>query len=219
MADGSVITTQVDCPLVLTQQVKTDTTAATDLTITTGSEKTILLGTTVWDDLPPVPIIGAKLGASAPTLATFIGDIEQYTFDATNDYVIGSTEITHKWKEGTVIHPHIHWATNGTNANDRGVKWQLKWTVGDGNEVFSSQVTSVVDTTIPLATADRTHFITDFDTLLNGATLRIGAYICWRLERIATAHANGAPANDPFAIAIGFHIEMDTIGSRTETSK
>ena len=36
-----------------------------------------------YDDLPPVPVIGARLGATAPTLRTFTGDIEQYTFDAT----------------------------------------------------------------------------------------------------------------------------------------
>jgi hypothetical protein len=168
----------------------------------------------VWDDFPPTPIVAAKLGSTAPTLAAFVTDVEQYTFDASNDYVIGATEIIHTWKEGTIIYPHIHWATNGTNATDRGVKWQLKWTVGDATEAFSAQVTSVIDVTIPSATADRTHLVSDFGTTLDGTNLKIGAYICWRLARIATAHANGASANDPFAIAIGFHAQMDTMGSR-----
>jgi hypothetical protein len=52
-----------------------------DLTITCAEDKTLVLGETVYDDFPPAPIIGAKLGATAPTLATFIGDIEQFTFD------------------------------------------------------------------------------------------------------------------------------------------
>lgn len=188
-----------------------------DLTITCAADKTIVLAETVWDDLPPSPIIGAKLGSSEPTLATFISDIEQYTFDAVNDYVIGTTEITHKWKEGTTIYPHIHWATNGTNTDERKVKWQLKYTIGDAMEVFAAQATTVVDATIPANTADRTHLITNFDTAITGTGYRIGAQIVWRLERITSAGT--APTNDPFGIAVGFHVEMDTMGSRTITGK
>ena len=174
---------------------------------------------TVFDELPPFPIIGAKLGSTAPTLTTFVTDIEQYTFDATNDYVIGATEITHKWKEGTVLVPHIHWATNGSEGTAQGVKWQLKWSVGDAAEAFSAQVTSVVDVTIDADTPDRTHYMSDFDTTLDGTNLKINAYICWRLERIPTAHGNGEPAANPFGIAVGFHAEMNTMGSRTITDK
>lgn len=208
-------TGDVSATTVLTPTIKTDTTTPTDLTITCGADKTLVLTETVWDDLPPSPIIGARLGSSAPTLATFVGNVEQYTFDATNDYVIGATEITHKWKEGTTIYPHIHWATNGTNANDRGVKWSLEYTIGDSAEAFAGAATTVVDVTIPLATADRTHLISDFDTAITGTNYRIGAYICWRLSRVATAHANGAPAADPFGLAVGFHAECERIGSRT----
>lgn len=199
--------------------IKTSDVAASDLRIQCGTDKTVVLDETVWDDFPPNPIIAAKLGSSAPTLATFVTDIEQYTFDATNDYVIGSTEIPHTWKEGTAIIPHIHWATNGTDGTDRGVKWQLKYTVGDFGEAFSSQQTITVDATIPASTADRTHYVSNFTTNIDGANLKIGAYICWRLNRIATAHANGAPTADPFGLAIGFHGEMDTMGSRGTTSK
>jgi len=173
----------------------------------------------VFDDFPPSPIIGAKLGSTAPTLTTFITDIQQYTFDATNDYVIGATEITHKWKEGTIIIPHIHWATNGSEGTAQGVQWQLKFTISDTDETFSAQVTSVVDATIPADTPDRTHYMTDFDTTIDGTNLKINAYICWRLDRIATAHGNGEPAAHPFALAVGFHAEMNTAGSRTTTTK
>ncbi len=174
---------------------------------------------TVWDDLPPTPITAAKLGSSAPTLATFKTDIEQYTFDATNDYVIGATEITHKWKEGTIIVPHIHFATNGSEGTAKGIQWQLKWAVGDVTEAFSAQVTSVVDVTIDANTPDRTHYLSNLNTTLDGTNLKIGAYICWRFERIATAHGNGEPASDPFGIAVGFHAEMDMVGSRTIGAK
>jgi hypothetical protein len=174
---------------------------------------------TDWDDLPPVPIIGARLGATAPTLTTFISDIQQYTFDASDDFVIGATEITHGWKEGTVIYPHIHWATNGLEATAKGVQWQLKYCIGDSAEAFSSQVTCVIDATIPANTTDRTHYVSNFAPTINGANYRIGAYIVWRLARIATTHANGEPAANPFALAVGFHVEQDTLESSQISTK
>lgn len=177
----------------------------------------ITFATVVYDDLAPSPIIAAKLGATAPTLATFVTDIEQYTFDATNDYVIGATEITHKWKEGTTIIPHIHWATNGVDVANKGVKWQLKYVIADGTEAFGAQQTITVDTVIPANTTDRTHFIVDFTTSISGVGFKIGAYICWRLDRIVSGTA--APTANPFALAVGFHVQMDTPGSRTATVK
>lgn len=174
---------------------------------------------TVWNDLPPSPIVGARLGSTAPTLRTFITDIEQYTFDATNDYVIGATELTHEWKEGTVIYPHIHWATNGLEGSAKGVQWQLKYTIGDDNGAFSVQATAVIDVEIPASTADRTHFISEFAPTITGTSYGIGTYICWRLARIATAHGGGEPAAEPFALAIGFHVEQDTCGSRQRLAK
>ena len=186
--------------------------AVDDLIITCGTDKTLVLAETVWDDLPPTPITAAKLGSTAPTLTTFVTDIEQYTFDATNDYVIGSTEIIHRWKEGTTIHPHVHFASNGSEGTAKGVQWQLSWSVGDVSEAFSAQTVSVIDVEIPASTADRTHFLSNFTPTINGTDLKIGAYILWRFERIATDHANGEPVANPFSLAVGFHAEQDTIG-------
>jgi len=173
----------------------------------------------VYDDLPPVPIIQAKLGSTAPTLATFKGSIEQLTFDATNDYVIGATEITHAWKEGTPIEAHIHWATNGVDGTERGVKWQLNYTIGDFMGVFGDDTPITVDATISASATDRTHYISAFTTPIDGTNYKIGSYICWKLSRIATEHANGAPSANPFALAIGFHVQQDTLGSISEYVK
>ena len=172
-----------------------------------------------WNELPPFPIIAAKLGSAAPTLRTFMSDIEQYTFDESHDYVIGATEIIHNWDEGTDIYPHIHWATNGLEASIKGVHWELKYTIGDTEEAFGAQQTTAVDVAIPANTPDRTHIISEFDTPITGTGFRIGAYICWRLDRIVTKFVGGAPAAEPFAIAVGFHAEFNTLGSTTRTAK
>lgn len=204
-------------------QIKTSDVAASDLQVTCGTEKTIELVNVVWEELPPSPILGARLGATAPTLTAFVGGTEQYTFDAVNDYVIGATEVTHNYKEGTDISPHIHWATNGVDAGDTGVKWQLEYTIANMDNAapfasaFGATTTISIDTLIPGGTTDRSHIKSPFSADISGAGIKIGAYICWKLSRIASATA--APAANPFALAIGFHIQVDTMGSRTENTK
>lgn len=172
-----------------------------------------------WDDLPPVPIVLARLGSSAPTLATFKTDVEQYTFDATNDFVIGATEITHSFKEATAIVPHVHWATNGSEVGAAVVQFQLKWSVCIVGAAAAAQITAVTgDLTIPGGTADRTIYVSDFTTSVSAAGLVIGTYIVFRFARIG-AGAGSAPAADPFVLAVGFHALQDSTGSILASSK
>ena len=201
--------------------IKTDNVAPSDLIIETGTGKTAVFSD-AYDDLPPNPIIGAKLGATAPTLRTFIGDIEQFTFDASNDYVIGATEITHKYKEGTDLSAHVHWATNGQDIDERTVKWQLSYSIANSvytvpperqfGAVFDTQVVISEEIAVPATILDRTHVISTIGTI-PGTILKIGAYVVWRFERIASSGTE--PTSDPFALAVGFHSAIDTVGSRT----
>lgn len=171
-----------------------------------------------YDDLPPVPIINARLGATAPTLATFIGNIQQYTFDASDDFIIGSTEVVHSYKEGTNLEMHVHWATNGVSGSNKYVKWRLEYTIANVNCAFSSgsSIISMVETVIPANTPNRTHMLTNLGSI-TGLSKKIGAYIIWRFSR---ATASGTPpTTDPFALAIGFHIRQNSLGSRSEYIK
>lgn len=176
---------------------------------------------TVYDEMPPMPIIIARLGATAPTLATFTGNIEQYTF-AVNDYVYGVSEITHRYREGSDLHIHMHWASNGSEGSDKAVKWELEYTHAnaDASAPFTSAFpTSTVisaETTIPSGTADRAHIITHLGTV-TGTGMEINGYFLWRLRRIASAGT--APAANPFGLALGVHIEIDTVGSRQQYIK
>jgi len=172
-----------------------------------------------YDDLPPVPVVSARLGSSAPSIATFITDIEQYTFDATNDYIIGAVEVTHSYEEGTDIEAHVHWATNGSEAGDCAVQFQLKYSVLSIGAAATAQDTLVTgDLTIAGGTADRTFYVSAFTDLIDGASIGIGDYIVFRFERIA-ADDGAAPAADPFVIAVGFHAQHDSTGSQTRYTK
>ncbi len=165
-----------------------------------------------FDDLPPVPVVAARLGATAPTLATFTGQIKQYTFDAVNDYIIGATELIHTYEQGSDVEAHVHWATNGTDINNRFVQFQMKYSLLVPGAPASAQATLVTgDLTIPGGTTTLTSYVNAFTALIPGAALVIGSYIVFRFERIAAVGA--APSNDPFVIAVGFHARMDSTGS------
>ena len=197
--------------------VKTDNVDPSDLHIITGAGKTLVLDTAVWNDLPPTPVVGAKLGATAPTLATFVDDIQQFTFDNSDDFIIGNTEVVHGYKEGTDILPHVHWVTNGTDGTERTVKWQYKYTIANGkgsapfDSLYPSQVVLNAEIVIPASTGDRAHIISGLGTI-PGAGIQIGSVIAWRFERIASS--GDEPSNDPFALQVGAHAQFDTLASR-----
>jgi hypothetical protein len=176
---------------------------------------------TVWDDLPPIPIINSRTGSTAPDLAIFIGTIQQFTFQV-NDFVYGAYELVHGYKTGSEIDIHIHWAMNGTYVTDRAVKWQVEYSVvnlkaaAPFNNPFPATTTVSAEQVIPANSSDRCHVITEIGHI-PGGSIAMGAYIVWKLTRIAAAGT--APSAEPFALAIGFHVEMDTVGSRSELVK
>lgn len=177
---------------------------------------------TVWNDLPPSTLSVQKLGGAGadPLLAAFVGNTQQYTF-AVNDLVPAvETEVLHEYKEGTNLSIHLHWATNGVDGTDRAVKWQVEYTFANGSSsgtyAFPSTTTASAEITIPANTTDRTHFISNIGTV-NGSSLKIGAYIITAVSRIASAGT--APSNNPFCLALGYHAEQDTLGSRQVFTK
>lgn len=171
--------------------------------------------TITYDDLPPTPLLVSRVAANAPTLTPFLGNVQQYTFLA-GDEAHSATEITHDYHEGTDIKPHVHWATNGTDVTDRYVKWEIEYTLSNGNEAFGAPIVITTETLIPANTPAKTYFITGFSAI-DGTNLKIGAYILWRFRRIASTGLS--PSTNPFGLAVGFHMQKDAYGSRYTYSK
>ena len=67
---------------------------------------------------------------------------------------------------------------------------------------------------IPANTPANTHFAEDVATFTTSA---IAGQMFVRLTRIAAAGT--APANDPVVIGVHYHYELDTVGSRSISSK
>lgn len=102
-----------------------------------------------------------------------------------------------------------------TDGTTRNVKWRLEYSIANaGTDAPYFYVASTTFTTadLPILSTEMSlqHRISSFGTITN--TYKIGAYIVWKLTRVPGTDT--APSDDPFALALGFHIIQDTMGSR-----
>lgn len=172
---------------------------------------TMVGAATVFNDLPPRPIITSRTPeVNNPTLTTFIGNIQQYTF-AVNDYVMDNLEVMHEYREGTPISMHVHLATNGTNVDNRYVKFEIEYTIANNSSVFVSKTSLSAEILIPANTASKTHSICYIGDI-PGTGIQIGSIICYNVKRITSTGT--APTSNPFVLQVSGHIEINTIGSK-----
>ena len=174
---------------------------------------TLTLIDTVWDDLF-LPISVTKLGVTAPTWTAFHGNIKQYTF-AINDFVQGSFELLHGYKEGTDLEIHVHIVTNGADAS-KEVRYSFEYWIADMAEASTTAAT-LTSLDKALTNADGQHEFVDIGTI-SGTGFKIGAIICFLFKRVALTDGDN-PSADPFVVSVGCHYEKDTVGSDTELVK
>lgn len=176
----------------------------------------VRLKDTEWNDIF-IPIAGAKVpAANAPTWSAFTANLNSYTF-AIDDYLdLGTAEILHGYKEETDIGLHVHFITNGLDADERTVKFTLHYSWGNPADVMDAESSLTAEYTIPASTTDKTNFSLYLGAI-TGTGKTIQSLFKCRIERIASTGTE--PASDPFVEMVGIHYEIDTIGSATATSK
>ena len=172
-------------------------------------------GATVWQDID-FPIIIRTTGANIPSLATLKGNITAPQW-AVNDFnVCEGQEMVHQWKEGSEVQWHVHVVTGGTDTADRYIRFEVEWTWAGFNAALpTTTVTTSADLKIPANTADRTHLIFEVAKVTFAGT--IGSHVWARLKRVAAVGT--APTANPFCSMLQMHIECDTVGSRSISSK
>lgn len=171
----------------------------------------------VWVDID-FPIIVRTTGVGIPTLQTLKGNITAPQWQVNDFNVCEGQELIHGWKEGSAGQWHIHIVTNGTDATDRFLKFQIEWTYGVlGDPLANIITTTSAELKIPADTDDRVHFIFNIGNPVSLTNLHIGSHIWARLKRIAATGT--APTDDPFCSMLQMHVECDTVGSRQITTK
>jgi hypothetical protein len=173
----------------------------------------VTLTDTAWDDLRfPAAGINPPGAASDPTRDTSDGRL---TFSGTLSNIIAiQAQMPHSWKEGSAIHPHVHWSP--TNTNTGNVKWQMQYKVANVDEAFPADWTVVTALDAGSATSDM-HQIANFGEIdMTGKT--ISCMILILISRL------GADVQDTYNAdcklnEVDIHYEMDALGSDAEYTK
>ena len=171
---------------------------------------------TVYDDAFPVQLY-TPAGTAAPDLITVAGNIVGWGFDggSTSEFLYGSIELPHSYKEGSDIDFHIH-QVNFT-AGEGDVKWNLEYVWAPIIGVVDSTATTVFSVNT-IATGDTRNCKPVIIATISGVGRKISDVLMFRLYRVPTDAADTF-TKDICVTAMGCHFEKDTLGSRTTYAK
>jgi len=183
--------------------------------INKGGELTLLGTATVWKDID-FPIIIRNTGANIPSMTTINGNISMPQWQVNDVNMCESTEFIHEWKQNSTVYFHIHLTTNGLDATNRYVQFEIEYgyVTPNGVWVFPATINSG-DLLIPANTTDKTMFILSIGSFT--PTANIGGHVVARLKRVASSGT--APSGNPWVPMLQLHIECDSIGSKDIATK
>lgn len=218
----------VNFPIVRTPQIKTDTTTPTDLTITTGAAKTLVLNTPVWDDLRVTPAGFDRAGIADPALVSYTptgSSIATYLYEwQVDDIAYFTVQLPHSYKVGTDIAVHVHW-TPGLRGNEESgnkVGWKVDYTWANIDGTFGAMGTA--DLSDACDGTDDKHQMTP-DVTIDGHTAAkgISSMLICNIKRTDTGTddtwVGTASGQLPLILEIDFHFSCDTLGSRAIGTK
>jgi hypothetical protein len=200
--------------------IKTSEVAASDLHITTGADKTLVLDSPAYEDIQFPIEAGKAPAANYPTYENFTSaNIEAYAFSVNDKIQLSSNEPPHGWDEGTLGYAHVHFClkTAQTTGANRFVKMELIFAYADYNGVWTEQAAMTQEETIPTGSAALKSFLTGFTSTVTLTGLHIGSQIKCRVRRIA-ATGGTEYADDVYITQVGVHVSKVRIGSRTLSS-
>ena len=194
---------------ILTPEIKTDGVAASDLKITTGAEKTVELGSVVWDDMM-VSLGAVRQGSSAATWTPYRGsEVLAFAKNASNK-IFFTIQFSHRIKAWTDTEFHIHTVAPDNNAG--GVVWSLSVSYANIHDNFGPEGTPTqVTQTIAINSQDK-H---DIFSIKNPFTANAGisSIALCSLTRLGNEGADDYN-NDIYLVALDAHFQIDTMGSR-----
>ena len=132
--------------------------------------------------------------------------------------MFGSVQFSHKYKEGSLVYPHVHWAGADTTAGD--VVWKLEYlwvNIGGALQVN----TTIVSRTVANDTATLgLHRMNNVPSAgIDGTGKKVSSILQYRFYRDGT-DALDTYNGKAFLSEFDIHFEIDTpAGSKTATSK
>jgi len=171
-----------------------------------------------WDDLRfPASAANPPGLTSDPDYDTTNGG---WLFDASSvELLFFQVQMPHGWKEGSTIHPHVHWQKTTSAGGD--VYWQIEYKHAPIGEVMDVAFTTLtVSSTVPGTPDNDTageHLISTFGDLdMSGKTL--SDMLLVKLSRNAGGGADTYGA-DARLLEFDIHYEINSHGSGREFIK
>ena len=181
---------------------------------------------TVWDDIrinaggfdkpgvsDPAPVIyypaGGGLGVSL------------YEF-AKDDWVSFTVQMPHSYAAGENVYIHLHWTPGDYGVTESGnlVGWKIDYSWANMGDTFPAMTT--VDLSDACDGTDHKHQVTS-DVVLTGTGKEISSMLICNLRRTDTGTDDTwtglVPGQLPMILEVDIHYPINTVGSRTRTSK
>lgn len=165
---------------------------------------------TTWDDLL-VPLTSTKKGTN--DLPHFDETNLGYLFPNgdTSEILYIIVQMPHRWKEGSVIFPHIHYKR--TSAGKPTFKISYSWN-STGSAVSSPSTVLELGTEVFPYVSGNIHQINTNSAGIDGTGKTISSILLIKLYR-----DDSVVAGDVLAYQFDIHYEIDSLGSNTEYSK
>jgi hypothetical protein len=193
--------------------LKTDEVAPSDLQITTGAAKTLLLNTPVYDDLNFDPDRSGGPVATQPDSVT-INNVFHREFTSANNQLCGAVqELPHGYKLSSTLYPHVHiFLKASETVGTTGVTFTLYWELRQSTGTTSGSV-PLAATSAQLGTTAGANKLDIYDATGFAGSAELGAQLAVTIARTA------GDAGDVVVTTYGVHYAIDTIGSRQLTAK
>lgn len=174
-----------------------------------------------WDDLR----VTLDKGSDAAALNYFSGSSGPQIWYFRNNQGVEcmsfTVQLPHNWKEGSPIHPHIHWTPK--NSGSGNVEWNFEYTWANYDsaspQVFPAITTSTVVANGPFTA--NTHLITPLtsgNTGLDATGKKISSILICRIWR-NSGNPNDTYNADAGVLFLDFHYQIDGNGSHAEYIK
>jgi len=174
---------------------------------------------TVWKDINLGSAQTQQPASSAPSVTTFLDNAGADTDIATlgfaaGDKVGGTFELQHDYKEGSGIYFHIHFQCDSAPSGTDNVAWEIDYTIVRDDATMAATA-NISTGDVAIATQYK-QYSADW-SVVAGTNLLMGDQISFKLTRVAAA--GDAYAGECKLKTVGLHYEIDTVGSRTITTK
>lgn len=168
---------------------------------------------TAWDDLF-FPFTTGQHGVAG--YPPFIADSNYYEFTTDTTGVSQCViyfivQMPHRWKEGSNLYPHVHYK-HTTSAGTPTFRLRYKWYEGMGST--SNQAVKYYTMNQTTGTTNNTLQMAYGTGSISGAGKTISSILICQVYLVSTTGA--APV---LTYQMDIHIEIDSFGSRTETTK